>query len=113
MNRIRWSTNVNAPCCPGEIVRVGRPERDEETGRFIPAETYLPQPDFEYPSVARDFGWDMRSVQREGHSCHHESTDGTVTCRECGLTATDFISAAYDWLRENHGVTAEDPGYFA
>jgi hypothetical protein len=42
--RITWNTDVNAPCCPGEIVA--------EDGR-----TYMPQPDFEYPAVAQSFGW--------------------------------------------------------
>lgn len=76
--------------------------------------SYLPQPDFEYPSVARDFGWDMTKVRRKGQRrCQHGSTDGTVPCKECGLKAGDFIAAAFDWLVANHGVTAEDPGYFS
>jgi hypothetical protein len=33
--------------------------------------------------------------------CEHRSTDGTVKCRECGRTATDFISAAADYLDRN------------
>jgi len=24
----------------------------------------------------------------------------------------EFISAAGEWLRDNHGATADDPGYF-
>jgi hypothetical protein len=110
MARIRWNTDVNAPC-PGEIVLLfknGRPTK----------ETILVQTDWDYPGVARTFGWDMTSVQPETpplgcRSCDHSGTDGTVMCPECGLTATDFISAAYDWLIENDGVTAEDPGYFS
>jgi len=30
----------------------------------------------------------------------------------CGVQAGEFISAAGEWLRENDGVTADDPGYF-
>lgn len=108
MGQITWSTDVNAPCCPGEIVN--------DDGR-----TYLPQPDFEYPSVARTFGWDMMDVQQYSEEdarlaiaepCYHERTDGTVKCPDCGTTASEFIAAAYDWLKQNHGVTADDPGYF-
>lgn len=47
------------------------------------------------------------------YTCEHDRTDGTVTCQDCGLTASDFISAAYDWLRDHNGAEAEDPGYFA
>lgn len=96
---IRWSTDVNAPCCPGEIVA--------EDG-----ETILIQTDWDYPGVAQSFGWSLREIQRPDGDCDHDGTDGTVPCRECGLTQTDFISAAYDWLVSNDGATAEDPGYF-
>jgi len=44
--------------------------------------------------------------------CDHTHTDGTVDCKDCGLTATDFIGAASDWLDDNDGATVEDPGYF-
>jgi hypothetical protein len=111
MSRIRWSTEVNAPCCPGEIVAVGRPRRDD-SGRFEPNERILIETDWDYPGVAQSFGWSLRSVQKPGAHCDHDSTDGTVPCRECGLTQTDFISAAYDWLREHNAAEAEDPGYF-
>jgi hypothetical protein len=118
---ITWNTDVNAPCCPGEII-------DEQTGRTI-----LIQTDWDYPGVASSFGWSVQRVQRcpecggpavgpnIGHCqdcdhawepcCGHPETDGTVDC-PCGVTASDFISAAADWLRENDGATAEDPGYF-
>ncbi len=49
---------------------------------------------------------------RTADCCGHELTDGTVDCKECGLTASDFISAAHDWLVENNGAAADDPGYF-
>lgn len=43
--------------------------------------------------------------------CEHDSTDGTVTCK-CGLQAGDFIQSARQWMDDNDGATAEDPGYF-
>lgn len=124
---IIWNTDCNAPC-PGEIV-------DDESGQ-----TLLVQTDWDYPCVAGTFGWSIRNVQRcpecssvdvkpapdflggavaecqecgeQFDACHHENTDGTIDCPDCGVTATDFISAAGEWLRDNHGVTADDPGYF-
>ena len=104
--KIRWNTSVSAPCA-GEIVQVYR--NGKPTGNTI-----LVQSDWDYPAVARNFGWDMTDVlSSDNLNCAHESTDGTVACRGCGLTATDFIGAAYDWLRAHHGATAEDPGYFS
>lgn len=109
MAQILWSTDVNAPCCPGEIV--GEPIVDgDETFE----QTLLIQSDWDFPGVAQSFGWSLREVQQPGRDCpcDHDGTDGTVPCKACGLTQTDFISAAYDWLRDNNGVSAEDPGYF-
>lgn len=45
-------------------------------------------------------------------TCKHDKTDGTVDCPDCGLTASKFISAARQWLDDNDGAQAEDPGYF-
>lgn len=149
MSKITWSTDVNTPCCPGEIIGPH-------------GESILVQTDWDYPSIARTFGWDMREVQREAReermedaravlhetketasrvinalspeyatayadviaarraftvaaanlACEHPHTDGTVRCPDCGISQSDFISAAYDWLVTNDGATAEDPGYF-
>ena len=116
---ITWNTDVNAPCCPGEIVN--------DDGRNI-----LVQTDWDYPSVASSFGWSVNHAQKCqacGHVqpkrgyvceecesgaayCDHDSTDGTIDCPDCGLTAGDFITAAGEWLRDNGGLTADDPGYF-
>lgn len=141
--KITWNTDVNAPCCPGEIVA--------DDGRRI-----LIQTDWDYPGTASAFGWAVDRVQRHpvfcadgdgpcddddcpecraalelldipagvraeecehcGHihkTCPHDGTDGTIDCPDCGLTATEFISAAYDWLRDNDGAEADDPGYFS
>lgn len=98
--KIVWDTDVNAPCCPGQIVA--------DDGR-----TVLVQTDWDYPSVAQSFGWSLREVQQPecAEPCDHDSTDGTVDCG-CGVTATEFISAAREWLEDNDGVAVDDPGYF-
>lgn len=127
--QITWNTEVNAPCCPGEIIA--------EDGR-----TVLIQTDWDYPGVAGSFGWSTQLVQHcpecgvvhvdrdDVHSrgypvefncpdcrrlcinpCPHQTTDGTVDC-DCGMPAGEFIDAARDWLESNDGATASDPGYF-
>lgn len=130
---ILWNTDVNAPCCPGEIL-----ETDAQGN--LTDRSYLVQTDWDYPGVASSFGWSIQRVQRcpkcheiavhdpQGDiagewidcncdecrylACSHDATDGTVDCEECGVTNSEFMSAAYDWLRENDGATADDPGYF-
>ena len=82
----------------------------------------LVQIDYDFPGLAQTFGWDITKVQRaeaeeesqqcEIPLCNHEGTDGTVNC-SCGLTASEFIAAAGEWLDDNIGAEAEDPGYFA
>jgi hypothetical protein len=124
MPQITWNTDVNAQCCPGEIVA--------EDGR-----TRLIDTDWDYPGTAQSFGWSLKEVQRckwckkvvtigatdeekfvcehcgkKSPVCDHDATDGTVNCKACGTTNTDFITAAGDWLRDNDGATADDPGYF-
>ena len=131
--KIKWNTNVNAPCCPGEIVAAD--------GR-----TRLIQTDWDFPHVAETFDWSKEWVQkcsrktcghvhlfapephddglgdtytcpkcknRKAKVCNHDGTDGTIACG-CGVTPTDFIASAREWLEdeENNGAEAEDPGYF-
>ena len=84
--------------------------------------TILIQTDWDFPATAGTFGWNMRNVQRPEILeecqqcgvvlCDHAGTDGTVDCPQCKLTATDFITAAGEWLDDNIGAEAEDPGYF-
>ena len=109
MGKIMWNTDVNAPCCPGEIVEI-REDGTEGRSRLIDC-------DWEFPGVASSFGWSIAGVQRRGYHergyCEHDSTDGTVACKQCGTKAGDFIAAAYDWLLDNDGATADDPGYFS
>jgi|ERR1035437_2867227 hypothetical protein len=35
-----------------------------------------------------------------------------VDCKLCGVTATDFINSAGEYLSNNDGKEADDPGYF-
>lgn len=121
---ITWNTDINAPCCLGEIVN--------EDGRSL-----LVQTDWDYPGVAKAFGWSLRAIQRcpkcravlgEGdlmcQACYHDlakepdpicahpGTDGTIDCPDCGLSAGAFIGAAAEWLASHDGAIADDPGYF-
>lgn len=57
------------------------------------SESILFQTDWDFPSLAQSLGWSMRSRR-----CDHRSTDGTVTCSECGKTAPEFIAEAQEWL---------------
>ena len=70
----------------------------KETG----SESVLFQTDWDYPGLARSLGWNGK-IGRE--RCQHRSTDGTVTCTECGRTASDFIAAAAFWLDAHCGDT--------
>lgn len=71
----------------------------------------LVQTDWEYPATASALGWSIRRVQRVGPNvrhlarrpsrhtaCAHPYTDGTVQCPDCGVTASDFIRAAGEYL---------------
>ena len=99
------------------------------------------QNDWDYPGVAGNFGWSIRSVQRK-FACPFDGeriqyNDCRQFCAElckqardrlswhpcdhsgtdgtvdcqCGVTAGEFISAAREWL-DHDGATADDPGYF-
>ena len=63
--------------------------------------TTLIQSDWDYPGVAQAMGWSIHDYQRDLPNfvgeCEH-SGDGTVTCDECGATAGEFISAAFDYI---------------
>jgi len=68
----------------------------------------LIQTDWDYPGTASTFGW----VPKKRRGCDHPGTDGTIDCRACGKTATEFISEAQDYLSSHIGKRVEDPGYF-
>lgn len=63
-------------------------------------DSVLFQLDWDRPSLANSLGWNMRS-----DGCRHDSTDGTVTCSECGKTASEFIAEATEWLDKHDGDT--------
>lgn len=102
MGKIIWNTEVNAPCCPGEIINGDNEE-----------ETILVQIDYEFPSTAMTFGWNILDVQKDDGFCEHTGTDGSVDCPVCKITASTFIDKAGEWLDNNDGATVDDPGYFS
>lgn len=61
----------------------------------------LIQSDWDYPAVARTFGWTPAC------DC---GTDGTVACPKCSVD--EHLASARAWLDEHLDETAEDPGYF-
>ena len=61
-------------------------------------ESVFIQTDWDYPGTANSFGWNIASVK----PADEPDEDDVAT----------FISAAFDWLCENDGAIAEDPGYF-
>jgi hypothetical protein len=72
----------------------------------------LIQEDYSYPGTAEMFGWRLTEVQndendRAGTPCSHDSTDGTIDCPDCGITASEFIEAARHWLDSHDGLEAE------
>jgi len=81
--------------------------RDDKT-------TMLVQTDWDYPGVARSFGWNAvaGNFKTGDEDCNHETTDGTVTCKGCGKTSTDFISEAADYLDAHLGMVIDAPEYF-
>ena len=86
-----------APC--GYLIcRVWNPEDPEEFWDWSTRDddnTVLVQTDWDFPGVARSFGWEGIEVDP------HNAND-----------ATEEISAAIDWLDGNLGTVVEDPGYF-
>jgi hypothetical protein len=93
MNIILTADN---PCCY-ELTPANKrlaKQMADETGE----ESVLFQTDWDFPSLARELGW-RGKIGRE--RCEHRGTDGTVTCPDCGRTASEFIGAASKWL-DNH-----------
>jgi hypothetical protein len=64
--------------------------------------------DYDCVAAAESIGWSIRRVQRTregvrnlariGKACRHDGTDGTVGCKDCGVTVSDFIAGATDYL---------------
>jgi hypothetical protein len=91
---------------------------DPETGCYsgIEADSVLVQVDWDYPSLAQTFGWDLKESQWRYDAypqCQHSGTDGTVKCPDCRQTPSAFISDAREYLDNHLGKTVEDPGYFS
>lgn len=74
--------------------------------------TDLIQLDWDYPAVATSLGWSLARVQRRrgvtmhhkrrcrrDDACEHNFTDGTVDCGDCGVTASEFLAAAGEYMR--------------
>jgi len=75
----------------------------------------LVQLDYDWPAIAATFGWSTRHVQNPDDpdaDCLHDQTDGTVNCPKCGVTVSQFIADARQYLDDNDGSETEDPGYF-
>jgi hypothetical protein len=85
--------------CPGCVCKILNESR-----------SILMQSDYEAPSVASSFGWSVKTVRRRG--CSHDGTDGTIDCKICGVTASQFIKSAQDYIEANDGKSVDDPGYF-
>jgi len=66
-----------------------------------PQDVALFQTDWEWPSLASNFGY---------VPCKCGHTDGTVDCEH--KTASQMISDAFDWLCDHEGEIVDDPGYF-
>lgn len=62
------------------------------------------QTDYDYPGLARLFGWN--SATRRG--CKHQGTDGTVDCPDCDMKAYMFIHKAFEYLLDNEGKIIND-----
>lgn len=86
-------------------------------------DTVLVQMDYDFPSLATNFGWSVSRVKCEsGHrydcdcdsytDCDHSETDGTIDCKECGMKANIFITSAREYLDESIDNEIGDPGYF-
>ncbi len=75
---------------------------NEETGKDI-----LVQSDWEYPGVASSFGY---SPCKDCKADCKGETDGTIDCKR--RKVTEMISEACEFLTDNVGESADDPGYF-
>jgi hypothetical protein len=73
----------------------------EIRGRYRDDRSILVMLDWDWPSVASNLGF---------VPCECGRTDGTVPCAH--KTASEMISAAYEFLDDHIGDTFDDPGYF-
>lgn len=90
---------------------MSKPNVESHHGAYIIGRE-LVQSDWDFPRAAERCGWNPRRLQKRlggetvhrfraprcGSGCTHSGTDGTVTCPGCGVTASEFISAAAEYL---------------
>lgn len=105
MTRITLDTDTSD--CPGAVCKIVA-----DDGRDV-----LVQSSDDACGVASSFGWNICGVQTAAfrlirYVCMHKGTDGTVRCRDCGVTPERFREAALDYIAENDGESVDDPGYF-
>ena len=81
---------------PGDVggtYRVATVSKRYYRDRFV-------QTDWDYPATAALFG----HTPRHNRGCRQsKSTDGTVACRGCGLTATECVTQAAEYLDAHIG----------
>lgn len=65
---------------------------DAETGDSL----HFVHSDWDYAGLASTLGW---------RPCPCGRTDGTVDCPKCGLTVSEMLSEAFDFLTERDGET--------
>jgi hypothetical protein len=65
----------------------GRVDREQDT--------LLVQNDYEYPAFALAMGWPI--------PCTCGSSDGTIDCEDCNVTAAAMIASALAWIETHEG----------
>lgn len=87
----------DAPCCRKLVLEPTYPQREMYEIPRHATLSILYQQDWDWPSLARMFGW---------APCH-DVTDGTVDCSICGKTASTMIAEASEWLDDHDGCSCE------
>jgi len=120
MSTITWNTNVNAPLLPREDRcrgpahhphpdRLGLPKHRQHLRLVIEERATLQVVQRVQTVSVDEEKWECEHCGKKNRACDHDATDGTVDCKDCGMTATDFITTAGDWLRDNDRATAMTP----
>jgi hypothetical protein len=109
--KVTLDANPNdAPCCVKLVAPNGT--------------SALFQTDWDWPSLARLFGWSTNHRHRkstleytdeENTPCvGSDATDGTIDCPTCGKSAGTFIAEAREYLDEKDGEEVEiDDGIYS
>lgn len=88
-----------APCSFLIVKNGGDPYKEEDT--------ILISSDWDYPGVASRLGWSPAEIWHIS-KCKHNSTDGSIDCKDCGTLAMNFINSAYEWIKDNEGDRFND-----